>query len=66
MIRLDIDGETLTYLVQYTRVIAPEQSDRTDGDLHAIAFRRGLFTCAAVGPKGSATSWVRALRGSLR
>jgi hypothetical protein len=66
MIRYDVDGDTLTYLVQYTRVIAPEQSDRTDGDLHAIAFRRGLFTCVAVGPKASATSWVAKLGASIR
>jgi hypothetical protein len=66
MVRLDVEGETLTYLVQYSRVIAPEQSDRTDGDLHAIAFRRGLFTCAAVGPKASSTAWVRALRAGIR
>jgi hypothetical protein len=66
MMRVEVEGETLTYLVQYSRVIAPEHSDRTDGDLHAIAFRRGLFTVAAVGPKTSATAWVRALRSSIR
>ena len=61
-----IDGDTLTYLVQYSRVIAPAESDRSDGDLHAVAFRRGQFTCAAVGPKATSSSWVRSLNASIR
>jgi hypothetical protein len=66
MIRLVVDGDTLTYLVQYSRVIAPAESDRSDGDLHAVAFRRGQFTCAAVGPKATSSSWVRSLNASIR
>jgi hypothetical protein len=62
MMRVVIDGEPITYLVQYTRVIAPEFSDDTDGGLHAIAWRNGSFTCAAVGPEPSAKAWSRAIQ----
>jgi len=66
MIRLVIDGEPITYLVQFTRVIAPEFSDATDGDLHAIAWRHGSFTCAAVGPKASSAVWSRTVQSMTR
>ena len=65
MMRVVIDGEPITYLVQFTRVIAPEFSDTTDGDLHAIAWRQGSFTCAAVGPKASAPQWTRIVQSSV-
>lgn len=65
MMRVVIDGEPITYLVQFTRVIAPEYSDHTVGGLHAIAWRQGLFTCAAVGPEPSAKHWSRAMQASV-
>lgn len=65
MMRLVIDGEPITYLVQFTRVIAPEFSDSTSGDLHAIAWRQGSFTCAAVGPKASAPGWTKTVQASV-
>ncbi len=65
MMRVVIDGEPITYLVQFTRVIAPEFSDTTDGDLHAIAWRQGSFTCAAVGPKASSPAWTRSVQASV-
>ena len=38
VMRFIMEGETITYLVQYTRVIAPDHSERIDGDLvqHAV------------------------------
>lgn len=65
MMRVVIDGEPITYLVQFTRVIAPGFSDTTDGDLHAIAWRQGSFTCAAVGPKASATTWTKTVQAGI-
>ena len=34
VMRIPAAGENVTYLVQYTRVIAPDHAERTDGDLH--------------------------------
>ncbi|MBA2545126.1 MAG: hypothetical protein H0V17_36115 [Deltaproteobacteria bacterium] len=65
MIRFVIDGEPITYLVQFTRVIAPEFSDHTVGDLHAIAWRQGLFTCAAVGPEATSKRWSRTVQAAV-
>ena len=65
MMRVVVDGEPITYLVQFTRVIAPEFSDDTDGDLHAIAWRQGSFTCAAVGPKASSDRWSRLVQTNV-
>jgi hypothetical protein len=65
MMRVVIDGEPITYLVQFTRVIAPEFSDTTDGELHAIAWRQGSFTCAAVGPKASAARWTKTVQAAV-
>jgi hypothetical protein len=61
VVGLDVGGEPITYLVQYTRVISPEHSAKTDGDLRAVAWRRGPFTCVAVGHEASAGTWTSAL-----
>jgi hypothetical protein len=62
VMRFTANGETITYLVQYTRVIAPGHSERNDGDLHAIAWRQGPFTCVAVGSEAGANAWIPAVR----
>ena len=62
VVRLAIGNDEITYLVQHTRGIAPKRTDRTDGDLRAIALRRGKYTCVAVGPASTATGWVAAVR----
>ena len=62
LIRMTVAGEPLTYLVQHSRGIAPKQVDRTDGDLRAVAYRRGVFTYVAVGPRASADRWIPAVK----
>jgi hypothetical protein len=41
--------------------MAPKRSERTDGDLKAVAWKQGKFTCVAVGPADSSQGWVAAL-----
>ena len=57
LLRLDVGGVEVTYLFQHARGIAPKSSDRKDGDVHAIAWRRGKFTCVAVGPEATLATW---------
>jgi hypothetical protein len=61
VIDLSVEGEPVTYLVQYTRVISPHHSDTVESDLRAVAWRRGVFTCVAVGRDEVAKSWAAAL-----
>jgi len=61
VIRLQIGGEPVTFLVQHSRGIAREHVEREDGELHAVAWRRGKFTFVAVGPLASARDWVAAV-----
>ncbi|TMQ04937.1 MAG: hypothetical protein E6J90_50310 [Deltaproteobacteria bacterium] len=62
LIRLRIGDDDISYLVQHARGIAPERSERVDGALRAIAWRRGPFTLIAVGPDAGAASWRAAFR----
>jgi len=58
LIRLQVGGEPVTYLVQNARGIAPEHVEHKDGDLRAVAWRRGKYTFVAVGPDASASAWL--------
>jgi len=58
LIRLQVGGEPVTYLVQHSRGIAPERVDRTDGDLRALAWRKNKYTFVAVGSQSTQASWV--------
>ncbi len=62
LIRLEINGEHITYLVQHNRGIAPGHVERTEGELHAVAWRQSKFTSVAVGPQASAATWTTAVR----
>jgi hypothetical protein len=57
LMRLSIDGDEVTYLCQRARGISPKYSDRTDGDLTAYAWRKGPFTCVAVGATAATGRW---------
>jgi hypothetical protein len=61
LMRLRVGADEVTYLVQNVHGIAPEHAEQHDGDLRATAWRRGKFTCVAVGPSASAGSWLSAL-----
>ena len=62
LMRLKIGADDVTYLIQRARGIAPKSTDRQDGDVHAIAWRRGKFTCVAVGPEATLSTWRAAFR----
>lgn len=62
LIRMQVGGETITYLVQHSRGIAPERVTRSDGDIRALSSRTGRFTYVAVGTAATADAWSRALR----
>jgi hypothetical protein len=61
LMRVQVGGDDVTYLVQHTRGIAPDRDERVDGDLRAIAWRAGKFTCVAVGRDADAGTWRRAV-----
>ena len=58
LIRLQVGTDQVTYLVQNSRGIAPEHVEHRDGDLRAVAWRRGKYTFVAVGPESSASTWL--------
>lgn len=62
VIRISVDGEDVTYVIQRTRGVSPRTAERTDGDLEAVAWRHGKFTVVAVGPASTAATWRTALR----
>lgn len=62
LIRVRIGDDDVTYFVQHARGIPPEPSERVDGSLRAIAWRKGPFTLIAVGPDATAASWRAAFR----
>ena len=62
LMRLTLGEDDVTYLCQRARGIAPKYSDRTDGDLRAYAWRKGPFTCVAVGPIATADRWHAAFK----
>jgi len=61
VLRLQTEGGEVSYLVQHARGIAPERSERVDGELRAVAWRAGPYTVVAVGPDASAARWRAAL-----
>lgn len=58
LMRLAIGGDQITYLVQRARGIGPSRVERTEGELLAVAFRRGKFAWVVVGPKATAAAWL--------
>lgn len=62
LIRVRIGDDDVTYLVQHARGIAPDHSERQDGDLRAVAWRKGPFTIVAVGRDATAARWRAAFR----
>ena len=62
LMRLTLGEDDVTYLCQRARGISPDYSDRTDGDLRAYAWKKGSFTCVAVGPTASSDRWHAAFK----
>lgn len=62
LMRLEVGGDTVTYLVQSSRGIAPDHVERREGELRTTQWRRGKFTFVAVGPEAGASSWLAAVK----
>jgi hypothetical protein len=61
LIRVRVGTDDVTYAVQLSRSASPEHGDRVDGDLRAVSWHQGKFTCVAVGPDRTASTWMPAL-----
>jgi hypothetical protein len=57
LIRVRVGDDEVTYLVQHARGIAPDRSERQDGELRAVAWRKGTFTIVTVGADATAARW---------
>lgn len=62
LMRFAVGADEVTYLVQHSRGVIPKRTERTDGDLLAVAWRSGKFSCVVVGPKASAQAWMPTFR----
>jgi hypothetical protein len=51
--RLNVGGDLVTYFVQHARGMAPARTERTEGELRAIAWRRGPYAMTVIGPARS-------------
>lgn len=58
VIRLRIGNDEVTYAVQHSRSASPEKLDREEGDLRAVGWHTGKFSCVAVGPKATSATWL--------
>ncbi|HWU90719.1 MAG TPA: hypothetical protein VN253_25810 [Kofleriaceae bacterium] len=61
LMRFAVGADSITYLVQRARGIGPARIERTDGDLLAVASRRGKFAWVVVGPKATSAVWLARL-----
>jgi hypothetical protein len=57
LMRVAVGGAEVTYLVQRAHGISPSQTERAEGEVLAVGWRSGTFTCVAVGPKELAVAW---------
>jgi len=63
LVRVHIGNDDVTYLVQRSHGILPDDYQTTDGDLRAVAWSKGPFACVAVGPDATAKEWLPLIRG---
>jgi hypothetical protein len=57
VIRIEVGSDEITYVVQHGSRIAPAHTERVDGELKAIEWRRGKYLTVAVGPESTAGTW---------
>jgi hypothetical protein len=57
VIGTDIGGEKVTYFLQRAQGVAPDHSERADGETLGIAWKKGPYTCIAVGPAATMKTW---------
>ena len=58
VMRLRVGTDEITYAVQHSRSASPEHVDRVDGDLRAVGWHTGSFSCVAVGPNATSGTWL--------
>jgi len=58
LIRFKIGNDEVSYVVGHAARIAPKLTEDRDGDLRVVAWERGPFVFAAVGPDASAATWL--------
>ena len=58
LMRLRVGTDEITYAVQHSRSASPENVDRIDGDLRAVGWHTGRFSCVAVGPSATSATWL--------
>jgi hypothetical protein len=58
VMRLRVGTDEITYAVQHSRSASPEHVDRIDGDLRAVGWHTGSFSCVAVGPNATSATWL--------
>lgn len=58
VMRLRVGTDEITYAVQHSRSASPENVDRVDGELRAVAWHAGRFSCVAVGPNATSATWL--------
>ena len=57
VLRVELGGAPVTYVVQRSPVGAPTRVERARDGLHGVGWRGDGFTTAAVGPVGAAAAW---------
>jgi hypothetical protein len=62
LMRLRVGGDEVTYLVQRSRGIVPEHDQQHDSDLRATEWKCGKYTCVAVGPQTSSSTWLATIQ----
>jgi hypothetical protein len=61
LLRVKIGSDDITYAVEHSRSASPEHGDRDDGDLRAVSWHQGSFSCVAVGPQATSATWMPAI-----
>lgn len=58
LVRVKVGDDEITFAVQHSRSASPEHGDRIDGELRAVSWHQGKFSCVAVGPDRSSKTWI--------
>jgi hypothetical protein len=62
LMRLEVGGDEVTYLVQRARGIVPKHDEQDDSGLRATEWKCGKYTCVAVGPQLSSSRWLATIQ----
>lgn len=62
LMRLQVGGDQVTFLVQRARGIVPRHDEQHEGGLRATEWKCGKYSCVAVGPQTSSSSWLATIQ----